>query len=124
MFFKFTNRNPFRDLLRNARRVATSELSDEDKIAAYRDLHRLIGPRLLENERFLNSQPSFSKRSEHWNQREISSIRPVRNERNPWLRFKREFETSVTNDALALRAISVALAWFYAEPYADDWIND
>lgn len=124
MFFKFTNRNPFRDLLRNARRVATSELSDTEKLQAYRDLHRLIGPRLLENERFLNSQTAFSKRAEHWNQREVSSIRPVRNERNPWLRFKREFEQSVTDDTVALRAISVALAWFYNEQHADDWIND
>lgn len=124
MFFKFTNRNPFRDLLRNARRVATSDMSDQDKIQAYRDLNRLISPRLIENERFLNSQPSFSKRAEHWNQRDVVSIRPVRNERNPWLRFKREFEQAVTNDALALRAISVSLAWFYVEPYIDDWIND
>lgn len=124
MFFKFTNRNPFRDLLRNARRVATSELNDSDKIAAYRDLYRLLSPRLLENERFLNSQPSFSKRSEHWNQRDITAIRPVQNERNPWLRFKREFEQAVANDTIALRAISLALAWFYNEQHADDWIND
>jgi hypothetical protein len=124
MFFKFTNRNPFRDLLRNARRVATSELSDTDKIAAYRDLHRLIYPRLIENERFLNSQPAFSKRAEHWNQNTVSSIRPVRNERNPWLRFKLEFEQAITDETLALRAISTALAWFYNEQYADDWIND
>jgi hypothetical protein len=105
MFFKFTNRNPFRDLLRNARRVATSELSEADKIQAYRDLHRLLSPRLLENERFLNAQPSFSKRAEHWNQRDITSIRPVRNERNPWLRFKRDFESVVDNDTTALREI-------------------
>lgn len=124
MFFKFTNRNPFRDLLRNARRVALSEMQDSEKLEAYRNLHRLISPRLLENERFLNSQPAFSKRAEHWNQREISSIRPVRNERNPWLRFKREFEQALKDDAVALRAISVSLAWFYVEPHIDDWIND
>jgi len=124
MFFKFANRNPFRDLLRNARRVATSELSDEDRLQAYRDLHRLISPRLIENERFLNSQPAFSKRAEHWNQREMGSIRPVRNERNPWLRFKREFEQALKDDTVALRAISVGLAWFYNEQHVDDWIND
>ena len=124
MFFKFTNRNPFRDLLRNARRVATADLSDSDRLQAYRDLHRLISPRLLENERFLNSQAAFSKRAEHWNQRDITSIRPVNNSRNPWLRFKREFETAVSNEAVALRAIGVALAWFYADPHIDDWIND
>jgi hypothetical protein len=124
MFFKFTNRNPFRDLLRNARRVATSELNDSDKLQAYRDLHRLISPRLIENERFLNSQTAFSKRAEHWNQRDLHSISPVRNERNPWLRFKREFEQGLTDDTIALRAISTALAWFYNEPFLDDWIND
>jgi len=124
MFFKFTNRNPYRDLLRNARRVAVAEVSDDEKIAAYSELHRLIYPRLLENERYLNSQTAFSKRVEHWNQRDIAAIRPVRNERNPWLRFKREFEQALQNESTALRAISVALAWFYNETTNDDWIND
>ena len=124
MFFKFTNRNPFRDLLRNARRVATTDLPDAEKITAYRELYRLMSPRLLENERFLNSQPAFCKRAEHWNSRDVASIRTVRNERNPWLRFKREFESALKDEASALRAVSVALAWFYNETYIDDWIND
>lgn len=124
MFFKITNRNPFRDLLRNARRVATADMTDADKIQAYRDLHKLIGTRLVENERFLNSQTAFCKRAEHWNSRDISGIRAVRNERNPWLRFKREFEQAISDEATALRAISVALAWFYNENNNDDWIND
>ena len=72
MFFKLTNRNPFRDLVRNARRVATSDITETEKVSAYRELYKLIGPRLLENERFLNSQTAFCKRAEHWNQREIS----------------------------------------------------
>jgi len=125
MFFKFTNRNPFRDLLRNARRVATTDIPDVDKLQAYRDLYRLIQLKLVENERFLNSQPAFSKRCEHWNQRNISSIRTVSNKRNPWLRFKQEFEHAIANEATALRAIAVSLAWFYNEPNNnDDWIND
>ena len=124
MFFKFTNRNSFCDLLRNARRVATADMSDVDKLQAYRDLHRLIHPRLLENERFLNAQPAFSKRCEHWNQRDVSSIRAVRNQRNPWLRFKQEFDQALTSPDSALRAISVSLGWFYNETYNDDWIND
>ena len=124
MFFKFTNRNPFRDLLRNARRVATSEIPDSEKIQAYRELHRLLSPRLIENERFLNAQTAFCKRAEHWNQRDISGIRAVTNMKNPWLRFKREFEQGISDEATALRAISVSLAWFYNEINNDDWIND
>lgn len=125
MFFKFTNRNPFRDLLRNARRVAAAEMSNADKVSAYSELHRLLSPRLSENERFLNAQTAFCKRAEHWNQRDISGIRVVTNMKNPWLRFKREFEQSLVEDeAVALRAISVALAWFYNETLVDDWIND
>lgn len=124
MFFKFTNRNPFRDLLRNARRVATASVSAEDKLHAYTELHRLIAPRLLENERYLNAQTAFCKRAEHWNQRDIASIRVVRNERNPWLRFKRQFETALANPETALRAIETELAWFSQETNIDDWIND
>ena len=125
MFFKFTNRNPFRDLLRNARRVATSELNDNEKLSAYHELHRLIYPRLVENERFLNAQTAFCKRAEHWNARDVSGIRAVNNSRNPWLRFKQEFEHSLaTDETVALRAIDIALAWFYNETNNDDWIND
>lgn len=124
MLFKFTNRNPFRDLLRNARRIATSSMTDEDKLQAYSELNRLMQPRLSETERFLNTQPAFAKRCEHWNQRDISSIRVVRNERNPWLRFKHEFEQALTVPDVALRAISVSLGWFYNGQYNDDWIND
>lgn len=124
MFFKFTSRNPFRDLLRNARRIATAEMTDVDKLQAYNDLYRLMQPKLAENDRFLNAQTAFSKRCEHWNQRDISSIRPVKNMKNPWLRFKREFEQALTTPDVALRAISVSLAWFYHEAHNDDWIND
>ena len=124
MFFKITNRNPFRDLLRNARRVATSELSDSDKMNAYRELHKLIYPRLSENERFLNSQTAFCKRAEHWNSRDVSGIRAVTNMKNPWLRFKREFDSAIKTESTAIRATEIALAWFYNENNNDDWIND
>ena len=122
MFFKFTNRNPFRDLVRNARRVSQSNLDDAEKMKAYNELYRLISPRLSETERYLNSQTAFSKRCEHWNVRDVSSIRAVTNLRNPWLSFKREFEQAVTAGDVV--SISRSLGWFYNSAHIDDWIND
>ena len=125
MFFKFTNRNPFRDLVRNARRVATASIDDAEKVKAYNDLYRLISSRLSETERYLNSQTAFCKRAEHWNQRDVASIRAVTNLRNPWLSFKREFEQALKLEPHAmLESTSRSLAWFYSGAHNDDWIND
>lgn len=122
MFFKLTNRNPFRDLVRNARRIHQADMDDAQRIVEYVELHRLIASRLSETERYLNSQTAFCKRAEHWNARDISSIRAVTNLRNPWLCFKREFEQAVaSSDATA---VSRALAWFSVNPNIDDWVND
>jgi hypothetical protein len=121
MFFKLTNRNPFRDLVRNARRV--HQMSDAaEQLVAYKELHKLLQPRLSETERYLNSQTAFCKRAEHWNQRDVSSIRAVTNLRNPWLAFKREFEQGVAAGNVV--AISRALAWFSTNEHTDDWVND
>lgn len=122
MFFKFTNRNPFRDLVRNARRVSQASLDDAEKLKAYSELYRLISPRLSETERYLNSQTAFCKRAEHWNARDIASIRAVTNMKNPWLSFKREFEQAVAAGDVV--AISRSLGWFYSANYIDDWIQD
>lgn len=125
MFFKLTNRNAYRDFVRNARRIALSTDSYQTKFEAYRELYKLLAPRLLENERLLNSQTAFSQRCEHWNQRELSSIRPVTNMSNPWLRFKREFEQAMHEGAYwGSDTISRSLGWFYATDYRDDWICD
>lgn len=124
MYFKLTSRNPFRELARHAKRVATSNLTDEDKLSAYSDLHKLLHKRLVENERFLNSQAAFSKRAEHWNMRDVESIRPVTNTKNPWLRFKRMFEQAIKTPDTAVKAISTELMWFGQEQYLEDWIND
>lgn len=125
MFFKLTNRNPFRDLVRNARRIATANIDSSEKIKAYNDLYKLLSSRLSETERYLNSQTAFCKRAEHWNKNDISSIRAVTNLRNPWLSFKREFEHALTlTGDDSVNAYSRALAWFYANDYTEDWIND
>lgn len=127
MFFKLTAKNPFRDLVRNARKVVTSDLSDEEKKRAFEDLLRLLKPKLYENELFLSSQTSFASRCEHWNQTDIKSIKPVTNMKNPWLAFKREFEHAVANSNNTsynetVRSVSVALGWFYASEHKDDWL--
>lgn len=122
MFFKLTSRNPFRDLVRNARRVALASLDDTEKLKAYSELHRLLSPRLSETERYLNSQTAFCKRAEHWNARDIASIRAVTNLRNPWLAFKREFEDAVSSSDVT--SVSRSLGWFYSNSNIDDWIND
>jgi hypothetical protein len=125
MFFKLTNRNAYRDFVRNARRIALSSDSYQTKFTAYNELYKLLSPRMQENERSLNSSPAFSKRCEHWNSRDISSIRPVTNMRNPWLRFKREFEHAMKDGAYwGSDSISRSLGWFYATDHRDDWICD
>ena len=121
MFFKLTARNAYRDLVRNARRVAISQLSDSEKSVAFKELYTMLQPKLHENERTLCVSPAFSKRCDHWNQRDIDQIKPVNNMRNPWLRFKREFEQSL-DGKMPSKNIEIALAWFYAAPYRDDWI--
>jgi hypothetical protein len=129
MFFKLTNRNAYRDFVRNARRVALLKLSTQEQMKEYAQLYSLLSPRMLENETMLNSSPAFSKRVEHWNTRDVASIRPVTNVRNPWLAFKREFEASLNEvqelgSAVCAERISRSLAWFYDNPHRDDWIND
>lgn len=129
MFFKLTKSNPYRDFIRNARRIALSSASTQTKIQDYAQLYELLNPRMFENERLLNASPAFASRCEHWNQRDVSSIRPVRTVRNPWLAFKREFETalersSTEGSASTCDAISRSLGWFYACDHRDDWICD
>ena len=129
MFFKLVSKNPYRDLVRNARKIVTSNNTDSDKVKAINALHKLLSAKLLENECFLCSHPAFAKRCNHWNEREIKSIRPVNNKNNPWLTFKREFESAVshsdnTSYSDTVNKISVALAWFYKNNYKDDWLAD
>jgi hypothetical protein len=123
MFFKLTNRNAYRDFVRNARRIALGSESYQQKFAAYHELYKLLSPRMFENERMLNASPAFSQRCEHWNQRDVSAIRPVTSVRNPWLAFKREFEQALKDGAYwGTDSISRSLGWFYANEHRDDWI--
>lgn len=129
MFFKLTAKNAYRDLVRNARRIVISDNSDKDKSEAFAELYSMLQPKLQENARSLNSQTAFSKRCEHWNERDVPSIKPVDNMKNPWLRFKREFENVLNNRnntsySEVVRSVSIALAWFYVTDYRDDWIVD
>lgn len=129
MFFKIIAKNPYRDLIRNARKVVVSDSEPRDKVNAMRALHALLNDKLLENERFLCSQPSFSKRCQHWNARAVGSIKPVNNARNPWLAFKREFNDAVSRSDNAsyeetVTAVSRALGWFYARSHRDDWLSE
>ena len=119
-----TSRNAYRDLVRNARRISIAEMSDEEKSVAFQELYTLLQPKLDETERSLNSQPAYAQRCDHWNQREIRSIKRVTTERNPWLCFKREFVDAMSQGAeIHAKRVSCALAWFYATPYRDDWIR-
>lgn len=127
MFFKLNARNPYRDLVRNVRRIVVSDFSAAEKCAAFNELRSLLKAKLFENERFLNSQTAFAQRCQHWNERDVTSIKPVTNLKNPWLRFKREFEDIVMSEASydqKLKAMTTALAWFYTNEHKDDWIVD
>ena len=121
MYFKLVSKNGYRDLVRNARRISISQLSDSEKREAYQELYEVLKPRLGETTRTLNSEAAYAQRITHWNERDVAVLKPVTNARNPWLRFKRVFVDAI--DARnASRAVEVALAWFYQHPHRDDWI--
>tara|TARA_Y100000817_G_C16404106_1_gene344543 strand:+ start:100 stop:483 length:384 start_codon:yes stop_codon:yes gene_type:complete len=127
MRFKMASRNPFRDFVRNLRRISISDRTDEEKHNLFYELWNNLSPKLSETELYLNSSPAYSSRCEHWNYRElnIQSIVPVSNLKNPYLRLKREFETAMANESNErfVTAVSKSLMWFYVQPYRDDWVT-
>ena len=114
MRFKMASRNPFRDFVRNLRRISISKYTDEEKDNLFHEL-------------WYNLSPKLSERCEHWNYRELNveSIVPVSNLKNPYLRLKREFETAMANESNErfVTAVSKSLMWFYVQPYRDDWVT-
>ena len=127
MRFKMASRNPFRDFVRNLRRISISDHTDEEKHNLFHELWYNLSPKLSETELYLNSSPAYSSRCEHWNYRELNvqSIVPVSNLKNPYLRLKREFETAMANESNErfVTAVSKSLMWFYVQPYRDDWVT-
>ena len=127
MRFKMASRNPFRDFVRNLRRISISDRTDEEKHNLFYELWNNLSPKLSETELYLNSSPAYSSRCEHWNYRELNvqSIVPVSNLKNPYLRLKREFETAMANESNErfVTAVSKSLMWFYVQPYRDDWVT-
>ena len=127
MRFKMASRNPFRDFVRNLRRISISDCTDEEKHNLFYELWNNLSPKLSETELYLNSSPAYSSRCEHWNYRELNvqSIVPVSNLKNPYLRLKREFETAMAYESNErfVTAVSKSLMWFYVQPYRDDWVT-
>jgi len=120
MYFKLVSKNAYRDLVRNARLISISELSDSEKREAFQDLFQLLEKRLDESTRSLNAEAAYASRCQHWNQRDVAVLKPVDNCRNPWLNFKREFVLALRSKSVC-RDIEVALAWFYQASHRDDW---
>ena len=127
MRFKMASRNPFRDFVRNLRRISISDYTVEEKHNLFHELWNNLSPKLSETELYLNSSPAYSSRCEHWNYRElnIQSNVPVSNLKNPYLRLKREFETAMASKSNErfVTAVSKSLMWFYVQPYRDDWVT-
>lgn len=121
MYFKLVSKNAYRDLVRNARRISISELSDSEKREAFQELYTLLEKRLDESTRSLNVEAAYAQRCQHWNQRDIAQLQPVDTVRNPWLTFKREFVLALRSQSVC-RDIGVALGWFYHCPHRDDWV--
>lgn len=123
MLFKISSKNPFRDFVRNARRIAVSEDSAYKKAENYKELWNFISNKLLENERYLNTSPAFAERCQHWNQLDIRSIKRVTNDKNPWLQFKREYAAAIASDDIyhIETAVSQSLGWFYKNEHREDW---
>lgn len=121
MHFKLNNRNPYRNLVANALAIHKMDISQTKKLELYKQLYKLLKDKLVENERFLTSSPAFATRCQHWNQRDVDSIRPIKTLRNPWLLFKRQFEQALkNNDAIT---ISRELGWFKHDKNQDDWLS-
>lgn len=124
MFFKLTSRNSYRDLVRNARRICIADISDSEKSVAFQELYTLIKDKLDETTRSLNDQPAYAQRCEWWNERDLAELKPVKNVKNPWLQFKREFVDALSAPVeIHAKRVSCALAWFYNTPYRDDWVK-
>ena len=121
MYFKLMSKNGYRDLVRNARRISISQLSDIEKREAYQELYEVLKPRLGEMTYMLNAEAAYAQRITHWNERDVAVLKPVKTLRNPWLRFKREFVDAM-HAKNPSRAVQIALAWFYQHPYRDDWV--
>ena len=124
MIFKYVSRNPYRNLVRNLRRIATSTEDAEEKSKLYRTLYAEMKDKLRATSNLLNNQTASSQRCKHWNQRDSNTIQLVSNLQNPWLRLKREFEQAVTasDSNLVATRVSIALAWFYANSHREWWI--
>ena len=127
MRFKMASRNPFRDFVRNLRRISISDYTVEEKYNLFHELWNNLSPKLSEPEHYLNSSPAYSSRCEHRNYRDldVQSIVPVSNLKNPYLRLKREFETAMADKSNErfVTAVSKSLMWFYVQPYRDDWVT-
>lgn len=121
MYFKLVSKNAYRDFVRNARRISISELSDSEKREAFQELYDLLSPRLDESTRSLNAEAAYASRCQHWNQRDLSVLKPVNTDRNPWIAFKREFVQALRSKSVC-RDIEIALAWFYQASHRDDWV--
>jgi len=121
MYFKLVSKNAYRDLVRNSRRISISQLSDSEKSEAFQELFTLLEKRLDESTRSLNVEAAYAQRCQHWNQRDIAQLQPVKDCRNPWLQFKREFVLALRSQSVC-RGVGVALAWFYQQPHRDDWV--
>ena len=121
MYFKLVSKNAYRDLVRNSRRISISQLSDSEKSEAFQELFTLLEKRLDESTRSLNVEAAYAQRCQHWNQRDLAQLQPVKSCRNPWLQFKREFVLALRSQSVC-RDVGVALAWFYQQPYRDDWV--
>lgn len=125
MFFKFTRANPYRDLAVNLFKIAKSDLDSKSKYNEYSKLMNLMKRRLKENEAMLCSQAAFATRCQHWNQREVSSIKPVKTQKNPWLNLKREVKSALRLDPeKTVIEIEKSLTWFSVSKYKEDWIVD
>ena len=122
-----TSKNPFRNFVKNLRRITISDITAEEKDTLYHDLWCELSPKLSETERYLNSSPAYSTRCDHWNQvnSDVASIVQVSNIKNPYLKLKHEFADAMarTSNELFVRSVSKSLMWFQVTPYKDDWVT-
>lgn len=113
--------NPFVQFYNQIKSIATD--SKGNKAERYKDVYKRMSHKLKENERYLVSQPAFNARFQHWNQRDIESIRPVTNANNPWIQFKRGVVSALNESALE-QLVQKEILWLEANTHRLDWLND
>jgi hypothetical protein len=125
MYFKVNSKNPYKNLVKNLKKITTCNKSDYEKVNLYRSLYVFLDKSLNNtSEQYLNNYTTYNY--PQWNELMDNKVKyTVTNINNPWLRLKNEFEEHLQDNPKDLvNSVSKSLSWFYNTPYLEDWITN